>query len=97
MNAVPALVPSSRPRLAPGTRLRRDATRQAWVLLAPERIIVLDESAHAVLSRCDGQATVADICADLARHYEADPGEVESDVIALIDDLRAKRLVCHEP
>ena len=32
-------MPRERPRLPPGVRLHFDATRSAWVLLAPERVI----------------------------------------------------------
>lgn len=83
----------SRPRLAQGSRLRWDEARQSWVVLAPERVILLDETAHEIVRRCDGTATIAEIVADLARSFEADPGEVEGDVVALIDDLMAKRIL----
>lgn len=83
----------SRPRLARGSRLRWDEARQSWVVLAPERVILLDETAHEIVRRCDGSATVAEIVADLARSFEAEPGEVEADVVALIDDLTAKRIL----
>ena len=83
----------SRPRLAQGSRLRWDEARQSWVVLAPERVILLDETAHEIVRRCDGTATIAEIVADLARSFEADPGEVEGDVVELIDDLTAKRIL----
>jgi coenzyme PQQ biosynthesis protein PqqD len=82
-----------RPRLAPGSRLRWDEARQSWVVLAPERVILLDETAYEIVKRCDGTATVAEIVADLARAFEAEPGEVEADVVQLVDDLLAKRVL----
>ncbi len=90
MAAEPA---APRPRLARGSRLRWDEARQSWVVLAPERVILLDETAYEIVRRCDGTATVAEIAADLARSFEAEPGEVEADVVQLVDDLTAKRVL----
>lgn len=81
------------PRLNPGVRLHWDKVRQRWVLLAPERIVELDENAKAVLERIDGSAGLADIAAALAAEYDADPAEIEADAGALIADLRLKGYV----
>jgi coenzyme PQQ biosynthesis protein PqqD len=85
--------PERRPRLARGSRLRWDEARQSWVVLAPERVILLDEIAHEIVRRCDGASTIAEITADLARSFEAEPGEVAADVETLIEDLLAKRIM----
>jgi coenzyme PQQ biosynthesis protein PqqD len=82
-----------RPKLARGSRMRYDETRQSWVVLGPERVIMLDEIAHEIVSRCDGTRTVAEIIADLAESFEAEPGEVAADVERLIDELLAKRIM----
>jgi len=47
--------PGERPRLAPGVRLHFDKTRDAWVLLGPERVIETEGPAGEILRRCDGQ------------------------------------------
>ena len=47
----------ARPRLAPGVRLHFDKTRDAWVLLSPERVIEAEGPAHEILRRCDGSRT----------------------------------------
>ena len=82
-----------RPRLAPGSRMRYDEARQSWVVLAPERVIMLDEIAYEIVRRCDGTSTIAEITADLAKTFEAEPGEVAADVDRLIADLLAKRIM----
>jgi pyrroloquinoline quinone biosynthesis protein D len=82
-----------RPRLAPGVRLRFDDKRQAWLLLAPERIIETEGPAHDILSRCDGQHTLAAIVDELATVYMADRTEIRDDVLALLGELAEKRLV----
>lgn len=87
------LAPGSCPRLAPGVRLQHDRTRAQWVLLAPERVVELDEIAHAIVSRCDGARSLAAIAAELAAQFEADPSEVEGDVLELAAQLVDKRLL----
>lgn len=80
----------SAPRLKPGVRLHHDRVRGRDVLLAPERVVELDETALAILARVDGAATLGDISAALAAEYEADAGEIEADARALIGELALK-------
>ena len=81
------------PRLKPGVRLHHDRVRGRDVLLAPERIVELDETALAILRRVDGAASLGDIAAALAGQYDADAGEIEADAAALIADLARKGYV----
>jgi pyrroloquinoline quinone biosynthesis protein D len=83
----------SAPRLRPGVRLHRDRVRARDVLLAPERVVELDEQALAILRRVDGTATLHAIAADLAAEYDADASEIEADAVALIADLALKGYV----
>jgi len=83
----------TRPRLAPGVRLHFDKTRNAWILLAPERVIEAEGPAHEILRRCDGKRTVAQIVDELAILYVADRAVIEGDVTEMLADLVAKRLV----
>ena len=41
----PTIGAASVPRLARGVRLRFDRVRDAWLLLAPERVLMPDEAA----------------------------------------------------
>ncbi|TVS00148.1 MAG: pyrroloquinoline quinone biosynthesis peptide chaperone PqqD [Rhodospirillales bacterium] len=88
-----ALGADSVPRLGRGVRLKDDAARGGWVLLAPERVLVLDDTAHAVLQRLDGKRTVRDIADSLAAEYDAPGGAILRDSLALLRDLAAKGLV----
>ena len=81
------------PGLARGVKLRFDQVREAWVLLAPERVLMPDEIAVEILKRCDGKATVAAIALDLARTFEAEPAQVEGDVRAFVQDLADKGML----
>jgi pyrroloquinoline quinone biosynthesis protein D len=84
---------ASVPRLPPHIKLRFDAVRQRWTLLAPERVLVPDEIATEVLQCCDGVRTVGTIAETLARKYEAAVDEVQGDIIARLQELADKGAV----
>jgi pyrroloquinoline quinone biosynthesis protein D len=81
------------PRLAPGVRLHFDTTRQAWVLLGPERVIETEGPASEILRRCDGSRTVGEIIDELAVLYTADRAEIAGDVNDMLVELAMKRMV----
>jgi pyrroloquinoline quinone biosynthesis protein D len=81
------------PRLAPGVRLHHDKTRNAWVLLCPERIIEAEGPASEILRRCDGTRTVTTIINELAAIFAADRALIAGDVTAMLQDLASKRLL----
>jgi pyrroloquinoline quinone biosynthesis protein D len=93
MSARPKVKDDAVPALARGVRLRFDQARDAWVLLAPERVMVPDEIAVEILKRCDGKAPVSTIVADLARTFEAEPAQVAGDVRGFLQDLADKGMV----
>jgi pyrroloquinoline quinone biosynthesis protein D len=78
---------SSVPRFPRGTRFRFDSTRQAWVILAPERLIMPDEIAVEVLKLVDSVRSVSDIAGELAARFAAPRDEVLSDVLSLLQEL----------
>ena len=82
-----------RPRLAPGVRLHFDKTRDAWVLLGPERVIETEGPANDILSRCDGTRTVGQIVDELAALYTAEASEIARDVEDMLAELAAKRML----
>jgi pyrroloquinoline quinone biosynthesis protein D len=62
---VSELAENSRPAIAAGMRLQWEAAQEAHVLLYPEGMVKLNTSAGAIMSRCDGVRTLADIVTDL--------------------------------
>jgi len=52
-------------------RLQWEPAQDTHVLLYPEGMVKLNGSAGAIMSRCDGERTLADIVADLERAYGA--------------------------
>src|SRR5262249_54695708 len=48
-------------RFAPHAKFRFDEVRQAWIVLAPERLLLPDEQAVEILQMVDGERTVDNI------------------------------------
>ena len=71
-------------------KLRHDAGRGRWVLLAPERILTPDETAVAVLKLCDGKRSVEEITEALAKDYAAPVDVIRKDVLELLQGLADK-------
>ena len=70
-----------------GYRLRHDEVRDAWVVLAPERLFVLDEPGTEVLKLVDGVRRVSDIVDALAAKFAAPRDVIARDVEAMLRDL----------
>ena len=93
MTERPDVTEASIPRLPRGVKLRHDKARDAWVLLAPERVFMPDPIAVEILKRCDGQVALAGIIDDLATTYAAPRDQIAKDVVAMLQDLADKGMV----
>jgi pyrroloquinoline quinone biosynthesis protein D len=60
---------AARPAIGRGFRLQWEPAQEAHVLLYPEGMVKLNQSAAAILTRCNGRRTVADIVTDLETTY----------------------------
>lgn len=58
------------PHLSRRLRLRYEAEQTRWVLLSPEGVVQLNDSATEILRRCDGRHTVADIVSELEALFD---------------------------
>jgi pyrroloquinoline quinone biosynthesis protein D len=81
------------PKLRRGILRKFDAARGQNVLLGPERVILLDDIGNAIAECCDGQTAIAQISSILAERYAAERAQVESDVLAFVQELQEKGLV----
>lgn len=90
MNGRSAVHSASTPGLAPHCRLHFDKTRASWTVQAPERVFLLDEPAHAIVSRCNGENTVDDIVDQLCAAYDAPREAIFADLVALVRDFADK-------
>ena len=84
---------SSAPRLPRHIKLRHDAARDRWIILAPERVHAPDAVAVAVLELCDGVRTVGAIAAELAQTYDAPKDMILADISAMLQELADKGVV----
>lgn len=90
------LDPNSRPQLAPGCRLGENQGQR--VLLMPERALRLSGPSLEIVTRCDGQHTIATLIADLQRLYsKAEPQKVAQDILGYLELLRDERALDFEP
>lgn len=85
--------PEAIPFLPRGVRIHRDAVRDTWVLLAPERAVMLDETAHAILSQLDGRKSLRAIAASLAARYQAPEEQIAKDAAGFLAALHHRRFV----
>lgn len=83
---------SSQPKLARGVRLQMDPKTGNSVLLFPEGVLELNETAQEILTRCDGR-TVSDIVKALADEYNADNEMLAADVRETLANLQQRKLI----
>lgn len=81
------------PKLTKRARLRYDAVERQWVLLWPERGLLLNESASAIVRLCDGSRTIDQIVDHLAAEWSASRPRVEVDVRAFLARIEARGLL----
>ena len=93
MSERPIVRPTAVPRLPSHVKLRFDRRRDRWVVLAPERVLMPDETALEVLNLCDGATTVAGIVDALAGRYVAAREDIDRDVREMLQELADKGFV----
>ena len=86
-----ALPDTAKPRLTAKVRLKWDEVRQKPLLLFPEGVLVLNPTAHEVVSLCDGQRTVAEIVKTLGEKFHCDT--IDADVKELLARLIGKSFI----
>jgi coenzyme PQQ biosynthesis protein PqqD len=88
----PTIDGSAQPTLARGVRLQTDSKTGYSVLLFPEGILELNETAEEIVTRCDGR-TVSEITQALAEEYNVDLEMLGADVRETLADLQRRRLI----
>lgn len=73
-------------KIAPGVRLQYEKVQNAWVLLYPEGMVNLGETAGDILRQLDGERSVAEVIAALEGEYGAAP-ELQSDVLEFLAQM----------
>jgi pyrroloquinoline quinone biosynthesis protein D len=88
----PTIAGSAQPKLTRGVRLQTDSKTGNSVLLFPEGVLELNETAQEILTRCDGR-TVSEIIQALAEEYNVDPQVLGADVQETLADLQRRKLI----
>ena len=71
------------PKLARLFRMQYEEAQQAYVLLYPEGMVKLNQSASEILKRCDGERDVQAIIADIEQTFNATG--LEKDVTGFLE------------
>jgi pyrroloquinoline quinone biosynthesis protein D len=87
----------SAPRLSPSVRLRFDRVSGRTLLMCPERGMVLNESALAILELCTGEHSVSDMIERLLSTHGGQRAVIERDVLTFLRELERRRLVIAAP
>ena len=74
---------TAKPKLARLFRMQFEEAQQAYVLLYPEGMVKLNQSASEILKRCDGERDVTTIIADIEQSFNATG--LEKDVTGFLD------------
>jgi pyrroloquinoline quinone biosynthesis protein D len=74
---------TAKPKLARLFRMQYEEAQQAYVLLYPEGMVKLNQSASEILKRCDGERDVQAIIMDIEQTFSATG--LEKDVTGFID------------
>jgi pyrroloquinoline quinone biosynthesis protein D len=85
--AAPTL--GTQPRVAPGFRLQWEPAQNCHVMLYPEGMVKLNDSAGEIMKRCDGQRTVLAIVQDIESTHAL--SNVQADVLAFVGIARQQK------
>ena len=81
-------------KLGRGIRLHYDRNREVWTLMAPERVIVLNETAHEVISELlQSEQPLSETIGVLADRYDAPRDDIAADVIEMLQVFVDKKLL----
>lgn len=80
------ILTASFPKLAAKARLKFDKVREQYLLLLPEKVVVLNETAASILTLCDGSQSVNHITEKIRNSLEAD---TEGSAPDALPDLKA--------
>jgi hypothetical protein len=58
-----------------------------------DELYTLNETGKAIWSQLDGKRDLKEIITDLAQEYAAPSGEIEQDVLGLVDELVRRRML----
>ena len=86
-----------KPKLASKAKLRLDPKTGKYILLYPEKGLLLNPTGAAILKLCDGQQTLAAIVTTLAAEFQSDPDVLRVEVLTFVQALLDRGLLQAAP
>lgn len=83
------ILPPSVPAIRRGFRLQFEPAQGCHVLLYPEGMIKLNDSASEILQQVDGKRSVAEIIGSLQQRFPDVPG-IDEDILAFMEVAHAQ-------
>ena len=84
------LTEQSIPKFPKGVRLKHDTKRNQWVILAPERMFVLDDIGISVMQCIEEELTISNVVNRLTDRFNAPRKEILKDVLEMLQDMADK-------
>jgi len=88
---------AQKPKLASKAKLRLDAKTGKYILLYPEKGLLLNATGAAILKLCTGEHTLENIIAALASEFQSEPAALEAEVLTFVQGLLDRGLLQAEP
>lgn len=79
------------PKVSKGFRLQFEKAQDAWVLLYPEGMVKLNQSAGEILQRCDGERRIDQVVTSLEQAF--DQTGLTDDVLAFMNIAREQNWI----
>ena len=79
------------PSVTPGYLLQFEKAQDTWVLLYPEGMVKLNQSASEILQRCDGKRSVTEVVTQLEKDFEQ--SGLENDVLGFLAVAREQKWI----
>ena len=86
-----------KPKLAPKTKLRLDPKTGKYILLYPEKGLLLNPTGAAILKLCNGEQSLQAIVATLTVEFQSDSAKVSAEVLSFVQGLLDRGLLQAAP
>ena len=92
-----ALSLTLKPKLSPKSKLRVDPKTGKYILLYPEKGLLLNPTGAAIVRQCSGEHTLAEIITLLALEFQSEATVLEPEVLSFVSGLLERGLLQAEP
>ena len=95
--SAPALGLELRPKLAPKSKLRLDPKTGKYILLYPEKGLLLNPTGAAILKLCNGEHSLSAIVLALSLEFQSDADVLRAEVLTFVQGLLDRGLLQAAP